>query len=130
MIRIGSADTFAVVGSYWISSMRSLRNTTLPGVTATLRPTSKASAPAGGRPASVRSTSSLQLEAPRTRLRPPSFVVLAMLTGLSHGMLLGETMSIAARVMKATSASRSRTSPGTSWVAAAHHASIPRKFWT
>ena len=32
-IRTGSADTFAVVGSYWISSMRSLRNTTLPGVT-------------------------------------------------------------------------------------------------
>ena len=42
-------------------------------------------------------------------------------------MLLGETTSSNARVMKATSASWSRTSPGTSRVASAHQASVDRK---
>src|SRR3954447_1944903 len=38
MIMIGTAWTVLVVGSYWINSIRRLRNTTLPGVMAMLRP--------------------------------------------------------------------------------------------
>ena len=41
-IRSGRFATRDVVASYWISSIRSFRNTTLPGVTARLRPTSNA----------------------------------------------------------------------------------------
>ena len=46
----GSACTDGVVGVYWISSISSLRNTTLPGVTATFLPTSNSSVPAGTLP--------------------------------------------------------------------------------
>jgi len=42
-IRTGSGLTSAVVGAYWINSIRRLRYTTLPRVTATLRPASNAS---------------------------------------------------------------------------------------
>ncbi len=35
----GSANTVSVVGLYWITSIRRLRNTTWPGVTATVSPT-------------------------------------------------------------------------------------------
>ena len=38
-ISTGSAWTVRVVGAYWISSISRLRNTTLPGVTATRWPT-------------------------------------------------------------------------------------------
>ncbi len=38
-IRMGSACTRGVVGVYWISSISSLRSTTLPGVTARFLPT-------------------------------------------------------------------------------------------
>ena len=41
-ITSGRLRTRAVVGAYWMSSISSLRYTTLPGVTARLRPTSKA----------------------------------------------------------------------------------------
>jgi hypothetical protein len=37
-IRMGSACTLLVAGAYWISSIRRLRRTTLPGVMATSRP--------------------------------------------------------------------------------------------
>ena len=53
-ISTGSACTVVVVGVYWISSISSLRNTTLPGVTASVLPTSKSSVPAGAAPLSVR----------------------------------------------------------------------------
>ena len=39
MISSGRFSTVSVVGAYWISSIRSLRNTTLPGVTAMFSPT-------------------------------------------------------------------------------------------
>ena len=39
VISTGSAYTLGVVGEYCSSSIRRLRNTTLPGVTATSRPT-------------------------------------------------------------------------------------------
>ena len=44
-------DLRRVAGAYWMSSIRRLRNTTLPGVTATVFPGRNASAPTGGRPA-------------------------------------------------------------------------------
>ena len=102
---------------------------TLPGVTATFRPTSNASAPAGGLRASMRSTSSSQLAAPRMRLKPPSVAVLSRITGFSQGMLLGETISTRARAMKAASASRARGSPGTLLVASRHQASVESWPW-
>ena len=46
-IRTGSARTSGVAGAYWMSSIRRLRKTTLPGVIATSWPTAKASVPAG-----------------------------------------------------------------------------------
>ena len=69
-IRMGSAWTLGVVGVYWISSIRRLRSTTLPGVTATSRPTTKRSVPAAGAPLMARSRSSSALSAPRTRFVP------------------------------------------------------------
>ena len=38
-MRMGSACTRGVAGEYWISSIRSLRSTTLPGVIARFLPT-------------------------------------------------------------------------------------------
>ena len=70
-LRIAPGETVAVVGAYWMSSIRLLRNTTWPGVTATSRPTTKFSAPAGGAPVSVRPMSWIAWVAPWTRLVPP-----------------------------------------------------------
>ncbi|MNT49739.1 hypothetical protein D3C72_1866110 [compost metagenome] len=81
-MRIGSGWTVSVVGVYWISSIRRFFSTTLPGVTATSRPTTKFSVPAGGLPAAMRSKSSRAWSMPRTRLAPPLSTVRCSTAGL------------------------------------------------
>ena len=49
-MRTGSGWTFSVVGVYWINSIKRFLKTIFPGVMATSRPTTNASAPAGGSP--------------------------------------------------------------------------------
>jgi len=60
VIRIGSAYTAGVCGAYCSNSMSRLRNTTLPGVTATSLPTSNCSVPAARPPRTARCASSSQ----------------------------------------------------------------------
>src|SRR5256886_11537942 len=66
VIRTGSAYTSGVCGAYCSSSMSRLRNTTLPGVTATSLPTSNCSVPAGRAPLTARCASSSQCFSPRS----------------------------------------------------------------
>ena len=88
-IRIGSGRTVAVAGAYWINSIRRLRYTTLPGVFATSRPTTKASAPTGRLPLTARSASSMKFCQPVARLRPPVLIVRLRMTGLVGGKFEG-----------------------------------------
>ena len=104
-ISTGSGCTVAVVGAYWMSSIRLLRNTTWPGVTATSRPTTKFSAPAGGAPVSVRPMSWIAWVAPWTRLVPPLLSVRRSTMGLVGRKLPGENMSSNWRAAKATTCS-------------------------
>ena len=101
-IRIGSGRTSAVVGAYWINSMRSLRKTTLPGVVARLRPTSKGCGPSGALPVR-RMMSSARLRAPRIRFSPRSARVAAITSGLVSAKLDGAVQS---EIMPATNAIR------------------------
>ena len=97
-IRTGSAITLSVAGLYWISSISSLRNTTSPGVMATSSPTVKWSSRGAGSMAMARSDVLLEIESCRARdwRRLPA-CVRSMITGLSQGMLDGETASSAWR---------------------------------
>jgi hypothetical protein len=120
-IRTGSANTVSVAGSYWISSIRRLRNTTLPGVRAIGPPGTKASAPTGGWPSVTRLQSSTKFEKPRTRLFPPCSRVTRSTSGLVHAMFDGAHMSSICRVAKLTSAACCGDTPFTSVVALCHH---------
>jgi hypothetical protein len=104
-ISTGSAHTCAVVGAYWISSISRFLSTTLPGVTATLRPTTNCSVPGGGMPAATRCRLVSALSAPRTRFWPPSAKVRFSATGLVISMFPGEVMSSHCRAANATSSS-------------------------
>ena len=85
-ISTGSGRTVAVAGAYWISSISRLRKTTLPGVTATSRPTSKRSAPTGRLPPSARSQSSTKLpRAAHAGCAPPSRSVRSSTSGIGRG---------------------------------------------
>ena len=128
-IRTGSARTSAVAGAYWISSIRRLRKTTLPGVIATSRPTSKASAPTGFLPVASRCQSSQKLSAPRMKFMPPCFRVCAIISGLVSGKFFGETVSSAWRARNATMSSWCLVTPGTSVAALCHHCWVSRKPW-
>ncbi len=128
-ISTGSACTSAVAGAYWMSSTRRLRSTTLPGVTATSRPTTKSSVPAGGAPPTRRSKSSTAWMAPRTRFMPPLACVWRSTTGLVGRKLPGENRSRSWRAAKATTCSWWRDTPATPWVAASHHSWPSRKDW-
>ena len=101
-ITSGRLHTVGVVASYWMSSMSSLRNTTLPGVTAMLRPTSNArSSVIVMRP--VRA-SSARLRRPCTRLAPSvAHARAARTSGLVAGKLVG---AIASRYCRVANSSR------------------------
>ena len=89
----GSACTEGVAGEYWISSISSLRNTTLPGVTATFLPTSNSSVPAGALPLNVRPRSSITFWNPRTRFCPCSSWVSASSSGFATSEFDGDAES-------------------------------------
>ncbi len=69
----------------------------------------------------------MKLLAPRARLPPRSFSVRSTITGLSQGMLEGETTSSNCRAMKATRSAFLLLSPRTWRVALRHHSSCARK---
>ncbi len=90
-IRSGRFATRDVVASYWISSISSLRNTTLPGVTARLRPTSNAdSSLIVMRPLA---TSPMKLRKPSITLAPSVSIARASTSGLVAGKFVGATAS-------------------------------------
>ena len=101
-ISTGSAYTSGVVGVYWISSMRWLRNTTFPGVTATSLPTSKPSTPAGASSSARRCASSKKFMAPRHRLAPPLALMASSTSGLVQTKFEGDHMSSHCRPAKVT----------------------------
>jgi hypothetical protein len=123
----GSACTVGVCGTYWISSIKPLRQTTLPAVVARWRPTAKSSVPAGGAPVCRRCTSSTQSCAPRRKFMPPSLAVRRSTSGLVQGRLAGEAMSSHWRVQKVISSPWCRSTPQTPRVASAHQASCMTK---
>ena len=90
-ISSGRSCTFAVVGAYWISWIRSFSNTTLPGVVATLRPTSNAvSSVIDTRP---RAKSCTNRRMPSTRLAPPLSSAVCSASGLVARQLAGLSAS-------------------------------------
>ena len=82
-ISTGSRATSGVAGAYWISSIRSLRRTTAPGVAARSRPTRNASGPPP--PTNADRTSATKLAAPWRKLPPPVCWTARMTSGLSQG---------------------------------------------
>jgi hypothetical protein len=92
-ISSGTVRTFGVCGVYWISSRISLRNTTAPGVAATVVPSSNAvgSTMLGTRGAVARSRT--RLRAPATELSPAVSISAFQATGLTSGLLLGASAS-------------------------------------
>ena len=101
-MRTGSVWTFFVAGAYWISSKSRLRNTTLPGVTATFSPGRKFSVPAGSSRLRWRRQSSIMFSKPRIRFCPPSFCVAWIRSGLVQRKFAGENRSMNCRAMKET----------------------------
>ena len=92
----GRLCTVGVVASYWMSSISALRNTTLPGVTARLRPTANArSSVIVIRPRRVSST---RLRSPFTRLSPSVATAFASTSGLVAGKFVGAMASTYWRV--------------------------------
>ena len=90
-ITSGRRCTRAVVGAYWMSSISSLRKTTLPGVTARLRPTSNArSSLIVMRP---RCASATRLASPCTRLAPSVDSARFSTSGLVAMKLVGASAS-------------------------------------
>ncbi len=92
-IRIGSGATVEVAGLYWISSISRLRNTTLPGVTATLRPTSGLGTAVPGAFAIACLASSRKCRSPSARFLPPEATVRCSTTGLLGRKFDGATVS-------------------------------------
>ena len=125
-ISSGSARTVGVVGSYWISSISRLRNTTWPGVSATVSPGRKSSTPGGGRPAWMRSNSASQFCQPNQRLRPRDSKVLPSACGLVHRKFDGETMSSSCRATNTAMSSWCFETPRISEVALYHHCCCSR----
>ncbi|GJE61204.1 hypothetical protein MPOCJGCO_3325 [Methylobacterium trifolii] len=98
-IRNGRLITVSVIGAYWISSIRSLRNTTSPGVTATSTPKVKALTSVwrtrnSPLPASM---SSCSIFMPRTRLAPFSSKVCRISSGLVITKFEGERAPVSWR---------------------------------
>ena len=89
----GISYVVLVCGSYWISSIRSLRNTTLPGVAAMFLPTVNAdrSTLRGSPPLVVRSV--MKFRTPRMRLTPPVSNARLRAAGLVARKLVGARAS-------------------------------------
>src|SRR5207302_920305 len=77
-----------------------LRNTTLPGVTATSLPTLNCSVPPGGAPPRARCASSSQFFRPRMRLWPDSATVLLSSSGFVWRKFAGDAASSSNRPAK------------------------------
>src|SRR2546423_8336075 len=105
-ISTGSGCTFSVVGVYWISSISSLRNTTLPRDVATVSPTTKSPVVTGPRPADASRTQSLQkFRQPRAKLLPPLSNDRRSTSGLVEEKLEGDITSSICRIENSTIAS-------------------------
>ena len=79
-ITSGRSCTLAVLGAYWMSCISSFSKTTLPGLVATLRPTSKAvSSVIETRPLAK---SCRNRRMPSTRLAPPLSSAVCIASGL------------------------------------------------
>src|SRR3954469_14232649 len=127
-IRMGSGCTFSVVGSYWISSTSSLRNTTLPRDVATVSPTTKSPVVTGPSPADTRRTQSLQKFCqPRTKFSPRLSNDRRSTSGLVAAKLEGDITSSICRIENSTIASFCFATPRTPVVALCHHCSPSRK---
>ena len=118
-ISSGTSRTRSVCGRYWISSSTSVRNTTAPGVTAMLRPTSNAdrstiSGIRGGAAMSRRKVSP-----PRTRFSPPLSTAAFAEDGFTSGTLLGAAASTRFSTSRRTrvSSRQSRCASATSCLA-------------
>ena len=111
-----------------MSSMRAVRSTTLPGVMATSLPTSKPSMGAMGAPEMRCFTSAARCRTPRTRLRPRSFTVRSITSGLVM-KLAGELASLTLAKPNDTMSSWCFETPGTSVLASRSHRSVTRYDW-
>jgi hypothetical protein len=98
----GISRTSSVCGRYWISSNTSVRSTTAPGVTATVRPTSNGdgSTISGMRGGVAMSRSKLRL--PRARLPPAVSMTAFADDGFTSGTLLGDNASTTFSMRKRT----------------------------
>src|SRR4051794_6383975 len=126
-ISTGSGCTLAVVGSYWINSISSLRNTTLPRDDATVSPTTKSSALTGSLPAETTRIQSLQKFCqPDTKFAPPLCCAFFSTSGLVAAKFDGDSTSSIWRTENSTIASFCLETPRTSVVASCHHCSPSR----
>ncbi len=126
-IRIGSGRTLSVVGAYWMSSMSSLRNTTLPGEVATVSPTTNSASREGAAGERNFSQSLYQFCQPSTKFSPPLWNAFCNTSGLVAAKLDGESMSSSCRTENSTTASFAGATPRTPVVALCHHCSLSRK---
>src|SRR6267142_3014400 len=126
-IRTGSGWTLSVDEEYWISSISSLRNTTLPRAVATVSPTTKSRSPPGGLPAdSKRIQSQYQFCQPNTKFSPPLWNAFCNTSGLVTAKLDGASISSTCRTENSTTASFAGATPRTPDVALCHHCSFSR----
>ena len=94
----GRSYTLGVVGVYWTSWISSFSKTTLPGVVATLRPTSNAeSSVIEMRP---RARSCVNKRMPSIRLAPPESIAICIASGLVARQLAGLAASTTWRSRK------------------------------
>ena len=96
----GRLRTTSVVGTYWMSCIRSFSKTTLPGVTATFSPSlnfSRSVILIRSRPW-PRSRSSSMFESPCTRFSPPVSTVRRATSGFVIAKLVGARASMNWRV--------------------------------
>ncbi len=129
MISTGCAWTVGVAGVYCSSSIRSLRSTTLPGVTASSWPGRNVTPSCGGLPAAPASRSRHQSVTPPARFAPPVSTVRLSTSGLVQTKLVGLTTSSACRAVKVTIRSWCRVTPVT-WLVAFHsHCWVSRNDW-
>ena len=128
-ISSGSSRTCGVVGAYWISSISSLRNTTLPSVTAMFSAILKSSRPFNFSPRASRARSSARSEAPATKLAPAVRQAASRTVGLVQAKLTGASAFSMKLPRKSTRLAWWRVMPGTLLAAACHCASAPSWAW-
>ena len=122
-ISTGSAKTVGVCGVYWISSIRRLRKTTLPGVMATSLPGLNPFKSFDAEPFRRRNVSCHWFCAPCNRLAPPLLSVACSTSGLVQRKFDGDHMSRICRTRKAACCSWCALTPCTPMVASSHQLS-------